>query len=211
MLNSTILNKLPASELEYQFLMSCFADYKNPRDAIRRLVQSGDLIRVKKGIYVLGPDHPKPPFSKEILANLVYGPSYISLDYALSWYGLIPERVEEVTSVTTGRNKTFDTPVGTFTYKYQPPEIYAVGMGQVQIDANRFALMAIPEKALADKMQQDTAPGSIPALHTYLMEDLRIDPSLLKKLRIGRLQRLQKARADLALAALITIVKQGAP
>jgi len=71
-----------------------------PRDKISDLLKKGTIIRVKKGLYVFGEDNRKKPYSKEILANLIYGPSYISLDYALQYHGLIPERVEAVTSVT---------------------------------------------------------------------------------------------------------------
>ena len=60
-------------------------------------------------------DHNDTPISTEILANLIYGPSSISLDYALYYYGLIPEHVRVVTSITPQRNKIFNTPIGQFT------------------------------------------------------------------------------------------------
>ena len=65
---------------------------------------------------------------REYLANLIYGPSYISLDYALSLHGLIPERVETITSVTTRRSRHFDTPFGTFSYRMLNGRRYAVGV-----------------------------------------------------------------------------------
>ncbi len=55
---------------------------------------------------------------RKVLANLIYGPSYISLEYALQYWGLIPERVETVTSITGKRNKFFTTPLGNFSYRY---------------------------------------------------------------------------------------------
>jgi hypothetical protein len=80
--------------LDYQQLMDYLKGYAKPRDKIRAMLKAGEIVRVKKGIiYVFGEDYRRGPWSREILANLIYGPSYISLDYALSYYGFIPERV----------------------------------------------------------------------------------------------------------------------
>src|SRR5208337_4775007 len=92
------LRGLP-TELDYLAIMNALSGYKQPRDKLTKLLANGDLIRIKKGIYVLGEIWRNGPFSKEILANLIYGPSYVSLEYALSWHRLIPERVDMVTSV----------------------------------------------------------------------------------------------------------------
>jgi hypothetical protein len=62
------------------------------------------------------------------IANPLYGPSYISLEYALSYYGLIPERVESITSVTTKRSKKFITPLGSFSYEHIPLKAYPIGI-----------------------------------------------------------------------------------
>lgn len=80
-------------EFDYPALMSALANYANPRDKVTSLLRQGVIIRVKKGLYVFGDDFRKRPFCRELLANLIYGPSYVSLDYALSYHGLIPERV----------------------------------------------------------------------------------------------------------------------
>ena len=94
------------------------------------------------------------PISRELLANLIYGPSYISLDYALSYHGLIPERVETVTSVTLGRSRTFTTPYGMFSYRRLSQSRYAVG-GLLAEHGDLSFLIASPEKALADKVWAD--------------------------------------------------------
>src|SRR5436190_9717139 len=94
-----LLRKLAEKEIiDYTFLISVLSNYASPRDKITAWLKSGDLIRVKKGLYVFGKDVALTPFSHEVLANLIYGPSAISLSYALAFYGLIPERVTTVTS-----------------------------------------------------------------------------------------------------------------
>ena len=92
---------------DYQQLTDCLTDYAKPRDKIRAMLKAGEIIRVKKGLYVFGDGRRRRPWAREFLANLIYGPSYISLDYALSHYGFIPERVEVVTSVTAALSRRF--------------------------------------------------------------------------------------------------------
>src|SRR5205085_9208942 len=99
-------------EIDYQFLLSLLLEYARPREKISAWLKSGELIRVKKGLYIFGPQVAQGPYSPEVLANLIYGPSAISLNYALSFYGLIPERVTTITSITNKRNKQFSTAVG---------------------------------------------------------------------------------------------------
>jgi predicted transcriptional regulator of viral defense system len=185
-----IRRQIPQEEFDYQMLLSFLKDYERPRDKIRSLLKSHVIIRVKKGLYVFGPDYSRGPFSRELLANLIYGPSYVSLDYALSYYGLIPERVETVTSVTCGKNRVFSTPVGRFTYWSVPLNSYRVGIDIIQLDERRSFFMATPEKALADKVCHNR--GSLiqgtEEFESYLLEDLRIDPGELLRLDTGRLK-----------------------
>src|SRR5512139_134130 len=112
--------RIEGEEFDYQVLLHSLKRYERPRDKITSLLRHGAIIRVKKGIYVFGPKYARRPFSREILANMIYGPSCISLDFALHYHGLIPERVEAITSVTTGRSRRFTTPVGMFFYHQIP-------------------------------------------------------------------------------------------
>jgi len=89
-----IRRQIPTEEFDYQALSDCLKDYARPRDRISDLIKSGVIVRVKKGLYIFGSDYSRGPYSRELLANLMYGPSYVSLDYALGYYALIPERVE---------------------------------------------------------------------------------------------------------------------
>jgi predicted transcriptional regulator of viral defense system len=177
--------RIDGEEFDYQTLLDSLKQYERPRDKITKLLRQKAIIRVKKGIYVFGPKHARNPFSRELLANMIYGPSCISLDFALHYHGLIPERVEAITSVTTGRGHRFITPVGLFIYRQILPGAFPVGIDQVQLEGGRSFLIAVPEKALADKIQDDRGTGirNQEDMQRYLMESLRIDAESLKKLR----------------------------
>ena len=108
----------PFRGIDYLQLKGALSGYANAHSKIRQLLATGAISRVKKGLYVVDDTYNNTPASLEILANLIYGPSAISLDYALSYYGLIPEHVHTITSITPQRDKSFVTPLGHFSYRY---------------------------------------------------------------------------------------------
>ena len=188
-MNDHLINRIPNEEFDYQTLLDSIRGYAQPRMKISSLLAKGIIVRVKKGLYIYGESQRRRPFCRELLANLIYGPSYISLEYALHYHGLTPERVETVTSVTCGRSRTFDTPVGAFTYRMIPLEAFRTGMDRVELDAGRAFLIAIPEKALADRIVAERGAGitSRKELHDYLLTSLRIDLTALSELDPVRL------------------------
>lgn len=168
--------RIGREEFDYPALMAALSGYANPRDRVTAMLRRGDVIRVKKGLYVFGPDLRRRPYSRELLANLIYGPSFVSLDTALSFHGLIPERVEAVTSVTSKRPKRFETPVGTFIYRGSPRRSFHLGMDRVEEGDVAF-LIATRERALADKVrdQRGNPIRTKGDAARYLFDDLRID------------------------------------
>lgn len=172
---------------DYQALTEALLAYRKPRDKFTKLLESGAVVRIKKGLYTFGEDFRKEPVSREYLANLIYGPSYVSLDYALSYHGLIPERVDLVTSVTMKRSKEFHTPFGVFSYRMVTDNRYSIGAVLEQAGKVSF-LIASPEKALIDKVWTDKRfhGASLSDYNTYLTEDLRIDLEALKNLDLSR-------------------------
>lgn len=178
-----ILSTAAPVEFDYVWLMSQLKGYASPRDVVTRLLQQGVIVRVKKGLYVLGDGYRQRPISLELLANMIFGPSYISREYALHYYGLIPEGVNEITSMTTKRNKYFTTPVGHFSYCYLNSDKYPIGIQLIEVSNHQQALMAIPEKALADyifaRKEQITDSDD---LKKVLLEDYRLDPTQLGEL-----------------------------
>jgi hypothetical protein len=178
-------------EIDYSFLLSALKDYTNPRQKICLWLKTGALIRVKKGLYVFGVEAAQRPYSTELLANLIYGPSAISLSYALAHHGLIPERVHTITSITNNRNKQFLTPIGLFTYQYLSDVRYQAGIELVSIGTAPPCLMATPEKALCDQVYfaaKSTKLSSVREMELFLLEDLRIDEILLTELSLPQIE-----------------------
>ncbi len=182
-------SKITSEEFDYQALLDGLREYDRPRDKITDLLRQSAIIRIKKGIYVFGERYRRRPFSREVLANMIYGPSYISLDYALHYYGMIPERVEAVTSVTCSRGRRFSTPVGLFIYRGISMNAYQIGIDQVVLERGRTFLIAVPEKALSDKIHDDrgTRVRTHTEMRAYLLDNLRIDPERLEKLNTDML------------------------
>ena len=89
-----------------QLLLDILKEYKRPHDKIDELVKQQMLVQVKRGLYIAGPKLSIVSPESLLIANHLYGPSYVSLDTALSHWGLIPERVYEISSVTTNNSKT---------------------------------------------------------------------------------------------------------
>ncbi len=163
--------------VNYATLTSVLDGYLSPKDKIAALEKQKLLIRLKKGLFVVAPEISQSEISRELIANHLYGPSYISLESALSYYGLIPERVYAVRSVTAKRAKKYYTPLGEFHYRTVPENYYSIGIQQEQSKNKSIFLIAFPEKALCDMLL--LSPGlrlqSVKAMKTYLEENLRID------------------------------------
>lgn len=207
----SIRNTILSEEFDYQALLHALGDYSYPRDRITELLRKGDIVRVKKGIYIFGEQYRRRPYSREVLANLIYGPSYISLEYALGYYGLIPEGVESVTSVTTGRSRRFETPLGLFSYHTVPLAAFTAGIDRVETGDGRSFLMALPEKALADKIRLDRGNGlsSQRELRRYLVENLRIDPAALAGMRAKKFEEYSDLYQSRKIALLAALLRRG--
>lgn len=168
-----LIFKLPKYPFDYLLLTDLLKGYSYPRNKINSLLKKGIIIRVKKGLYLLSPEFGGVA-DQYMLANLIYGPSYISLDSALSFWSLIPERVETITSISNKRNKYFKTPVGNFSYQYSNDKIFYKGI-TIQENSNSGYLIASKEKALCDKIVSMKEIETINDMDTYLKDDLRID------------------------------------
>ncbi|HRG47269.1 MAG TPA: hypothetical protein PLX69_12710 [Leptospiraceae bacterium] len=147
----SILLKAKQAELDIIYLNSLFRNYTSPKDKITYLIKKGDLISVKRGLYILSDEYKKSA-SRKILASMIYSPSYLSMQSALHFYGLIPESVYSEVSVTTKRTKTFKTPVGNFEYHSSSLKDFLWGLRFAKIDESRQIRIASPIKALYDLM-----------------------------------------------------------
>ena len=182
------------------YLLNLYRDYRSPRNKINSLVADKKLIHVRQGLYLLGEDFNKG-YSKEVLSGMIYGPSAISFEYALSLHGLIPERVETVTCICFKRNKTFTTPVGTFTYRYISKKLYPIGLVFRETPLGNY-FVASKEKALCDMAYGHKFTDEQDA-YEYVTESLRIEKEELDKLSPSLLMEIAKAYKRKSVAHLV--------
>ena len=201
---------IPFEEFDYQTLLHSLQGYAFPRKKITSMLQKGELVRVKKGLYIFGERYRRLPYCRELLANLIYGPSCISLEYALHYHGLTPERVETITSVTPGRSRSFETPAGSFSYRMVPLRAFSIGIDRIERPDGRAFLMATVERALADRItvERGSSISSQKALLEYLFENLRIDAAALPRLDANTLFALADAYRSRRLKLLAQLVER---
>lgn len=150
------------------------------------MVRNGELIRLRNGFYLiaekirLGSETIIP---YEQVANLLYGPSYVSLEWAMSFYGMIPERVHTVTSMTLGRTKEYHTPIGDFAYYPLNAASYSIGIEKKKSSSSIGGfLMASREKALADFICRSCKGLSQEQLKMELLESKRLNLEIVHEL-----------------------------
>jgi len=174
--------QVKADVFDYQMLTSYLQDFKKARDKISSLLCEGKIIRIKKGLYVFGELWRKNPLSLELIANLLYGPSCISFEYALNYYGLIADRPISITSLTIGDSKTFDTPLGVFSYRATSKEKFKIGIEYKDLGNEGGFFIASKEKALIDLIYRTPGIRTLEQLRHYLFEELRIEETLFREL-----------------------------
>lgn len=135
---------------------------------LSRWVRSGKLIQFRRGLYALSEQHQKTSPHRFLIANRLKRASYVSMQSALEHYGLIPEYVPSVISVTTGRPETLSTPVGSFIFRHIRTELFRE-YRTIVIDDRQSVFMAAPEKALLDLLY--LTPGSD---NLYYLRELRL-------------------------------------
>lgn len=163
-----------------------FANYSNKNNKINREIKNQKLFKIITGLYETNPDTPG-----YLLASSIYGPSYISFEYALSFYGFIPERVNTVTCATFNKKKKkqYNTDFGVFTYRDVPMLVYSLEIVLVQ-DGSYSYQIATLEKALCDKLYTLKPLKNYSDLEKMLFDDLRINIEDFNKLNIDKIQKL---------------------
>ena len=162
----------------YEILKNSLTDYKAKDIKIKRMSDSGEIIKLTKNLYELDKS-----VSGYLVANAIYSPSYLSFDYALAYHGLIPEMVYVYTSATynKGKKKEYKNTLGTFTYRDVPAHIYPYGI-EIYSEKNYSYAMATSEKALCDKLYTLKTVKNKKEMFNLLFNDLRIDIYVLKQL-----------------------------
>ena len=190
------LERLGAVPLPREALDEVLEGYRRPNDKISEWLKEGALLHLRRGLYLAGPALHGGPACLPLLANHLYGPSYVSLDFALAWHGLIPEGVAEITSVTTKASRTVDNAVGRFSYRHLPLTYYRIGQSLGQSDEGLGYLIATPTKALCDRLVLDPRLQRLSraAMRDWLLEDLRLDADLLGELSLAEMEQCMQAR-----------------
>jgi len=116
---------------------------------LSRWTRVGKLLQLRRGLYALAPPYRKTVPAHFLVGNRLRPASYVSLQSALAYYGMIPEYVPEITSVTTGRPEKLDTPLGRYSYRHLAPSLF-YGYHRIEIAHSQEAHVAYPEKALLD-------------------------------------------------------------
>ena len=203
-------NALPLSVFSHEMVSSILEkSFSNVNEKISNLIRNGDLIRLKKGFYTFSKPYQTKAIDLISASNMLYTPSYVSFDYALSFYGMIPERVSEITSATSKNEKLFETPIGRFSYKKVSIEAYSLGVDWIYDDIEGGKFIATPEKALCDKIKYDRGIGTLTqnSMVEYLKYDLRID--ITTPLNYELIEIIATAYKSRNLKTLATIVKKG--
>lgn len=167
-------------------LASLFPETKFIGEKARRLEASGAIVRLKQGLYVASPEETGKALNRGLIANHLYGPSYVSLQTALRHYGLIPEQVHLTQSLTTKHSRNFETPAGNFDFNNCSKEYFPIGVRMETEDGVTY-LIATPEKALCDLINYSKGVNLrfMKDVALYLEEDIRFDMDALASFDIS--------------------------
>ena len=182
-----------------------YASYANPLDKIKRDCDAGLLVRLSRGLYEDNL-HAEPMF----LAASILSPSYISFEYALSYYGLIPERVIAITSASLSlhKNKTFTNKFGRYTYTDIPVSIFAIGTTYLEYDGY-VVRIASKEKAICDSLSKWPVVHSVKDLKQLLFENKRIDEDAFASCDFIDMIEIASKYQKTNLSLLIKLIKKG--
>jgi predicted transcriptional regulator of viral defense system len=178
------LSKYSDQPINTQVLLGLLKGYSRPYDKIMEMVNQGILVQLRRGLYMtsslVSPITPEP----FLIANHLYGPSYISLDSALFHWGLIPERVFEISSVTPKISKKIMVQNVVYSYTHLPVAYSPLGIQSISLTKTQTVLIASPEKALCDKVITTAGINLRSRQQTlaFLIEDLRIEKDQLREL-----------------------------
>ncbi len=180
---------------------------------LKRALKAGEVVRVRRGLYCLAAKYLRQKVDPLVLAQRIYGPSYVSIETALAYHGWIPEAVYAVTSVSLGRSREFDTPLGHFSFTRVPQRTFYAEVVRVEKDGSGYGggsgsgsgfvdgsgyggpslhvggsfLLASPLKALADYVYVHKCDWD--SLRP-LVESLRVDESSLPELNVSSFEAL---------------------
>jgi hypothetical protein len=191
-LTETVLEKSDTGTFTLMELARWVGGSSNRRFALlKRALKSGEVIRIHRGLYCLASRYLRQKPDSLVLAQRIYGPSYISLETALSYHGWIPEAVYTITSASMDRSREFETPLGHFSFTRIPQKIFYTEVTRIEREggsknepgfyARETFLIASPLKSLADYVYAHrldwVSAGPV-------IESLRVDETSLAGIKI---------------------------
>jgi predicted transcriptional regulator of viral defense system len=183
--------KLPVIDTE--LLLAGVKDPKPFKVQVSRWQKTGKLLQLKRGFYVLSETYRQAPLFEPYVSFLLKRPSYLSLEKALEYHGLIPEGVPVYTAVTSKRAARFSSEVGVFTYRHIKQSLFW-GYESVMVNS-QTGFIALPEKALLDVVYFHGMNITLKYLEGLRLQDVdKINPEILLKLA-GRFKSLGMMRA----------------
>ena len=164
---------------DHIMLADKFKAYSNVNQKIALEMRKGTFVKIKRGLYSNDVKADAP-----VLANVCLSPSYLSFEYALAFYGLIPEKVSLYSSACFGKktNKVFESEALILSYSSIPEPVFPEGIRFLRNEAGMRYKIARPEKALCDTLYSSYPVRSLKDLKTKLFEDLRLDEARLNEL-----------------------------
>jgi len=206
-LTEKVICQVPQDIFTDRDLVNLFGESAGSRyGLVKRACARQGIIRVKRGLYCLAPPHQRRTLNLYQLAQNIYGPSYVSMESALSYHGWIPEAVHSVTMACMKKSKDFVTPLGAFNFKRIPVRVFYSEVERVSSDNGEAFLMARPLKALSDYVyahKQDWK-GLDPVI-----KSLRIEPDSLEGVSKEELDSLREAYQSNRVQRFIKGVKRG--
>ncbi len=187
---------------ETSFLLAGSAKPAQIRLQLNRWIKSGKVIKWRRGLYSLAPPYQKEPPHPFVIANHLQTGSYVSLQSALSYYGMIPDIAQTVTSVGSGRPEQLTNPLGSFIFRHIKPAAF-FGYTLTPLTAKQNAIIAEPEKALLDVLYLHPGSDSNAFLNELRLQNLdKVDTSKLTNMA-DRFQSPKMQRVVSLLLALI--------
>jgi predicted transcriptional regulator of viral defense system len=186
---------------ETGLLLAGAVDPADVRRQLSRWTRSGRVIQLRRGLYTLAAPYQQTPPHPFLIANFLLPGSYVSLQSALAYYGLIPEYAAQILSLTTQHPSRWRNPLGDFRFQHLAPHLF-FGYQQVSFTPGQDAFIALPEKALLDMVHltpEGDGPAYLAGLRLQNLE--RLDLKRLQTLagRAGKPKWLRAAARILAL------------
>ncbi len=187
---------------ETSLLLAGEIDPADVRRQLSRWTRAGRLYQLRRGLYGLAPPFQKVKPHPFVIANRLVRGSYVSCQSALAHYGLIPEHVPVITSVTTARPARWETPLGVFEFRHVKTNRLR-GYRLTNLGGGHAAFVATPEKALLDLIYLHPGGDSaeyLRELRLQRLEDLNLD-ELQRQADLANRPKLRRAVARIRLLA----------